>query len=68
MPPWCGSDPDRSRDDGPLHPSAFDGAALAARRLATYRAVADQFDEASPVTAIGSWEVRAGLPGVLEVS
>jgi alkaline phosphatase D len=38
------------------------------RWLATYRAVADQFDEASPVTAIGSWEVRAGVPGVLAVS
>ena len=38
------------------------------RWLATYRAVADQFDEASPVTTIGSWEVRAGVPGVLEVS
>lgn len=38
------------------------------RWLATYRAVSDQFDEASPVTTIGSWEVRAGVPGVLEVS
>ena len=38
------------------------------RWLATYRAVTDQFDEASPVTTIGSWEVRAGIPGVLEVS
>ena len=38
------------------------------RWLATYRAVADQFDEASPVTTIGAWEVRAGVPGVLEVS
>jgi alkaline phosphatase D len=38
------------------------------RWLATYRAVADQFDEASPVTSIGSWEVRAGVAGVLEVS
>jgi alkaline phosphatase D len=38
------------------------------RWLATYRAVADQFDESSPVTAIGSWEVRAGVPGVVEVS
>jgi alkaline phosphatase D len=37
------------------------------RWLATYRAVADQFDESSPVTAIGSWEVRAGVPGVVEV-
>jgi alkaline phosphatase D len=38
------------------------------RWLATYRAVTDQFDEASPVTSIGSWEVRAGVAGVLEVS
>jgi alkaline phosphatase D len=38
------------------------------RWLATYRAVTDQFDETSPVTTIGSWEVRAGVPGVLEVS
>jgi hypothetical protein len=30
--------------------------------------VTDQFDETSPVTTIGSWEVRAGVPGVLEVS
>jgi alkaline phosphatase D len=38
------------------------------RWLATYRSVTDQFDETSPVTTIGSWEVRAGVPGVLEVS
>ena len=38
------------------------------RWVATYRAVEDQFDEASPVTAVSSWEVVAGNPGVLEVS
>jgi alkaline phosphatase D len=34
------------------------------RWVATYRAVADQFDEASPVAEISSWEVVAGTPGV----
>jgi alkaline phosphatase D len=38
------------------------------RWLATYRAVADQFDDTSPVTTISSWEVRAGVPGGVEVS
>jgi alkaline phosphatase D len=38
------------------------------RWLATFRAVTDQFDEASPVTTIGSWEVLAGVPGVRQVS
>lgn len=37
------------------------------RWLAEYRAVADQFDEASPVEAISSWEVRAGTPGATAV-
>jgi alkaline phosphatase D len=34
------------------------------RWVATFRAVADQFDEASPVAEISSWEVAAGTPGV----
>ena len=38
------------------------------RWVATYRAVEDQFDEASPVTTVSSWEVVAGNPGVVEVS
>ena len=38
------------------------------RWRATYRAVADQFDEASPVTEVSSWEVEAGTPGVRQVS
>ena len=35
---------------------------------ATYRAVADQFDETSPVSTISSWEVAAGTPGVQQIS
>ena len=38
------------------------------RWTATYRAVADQFDESSPVTTISSWEVVAGTPGVQQLS
>jgi alkaline phosphatase D len=38
------------------------------RWLATYRAVADQFDEASPVEAVSTWAVTAGTPGVVQVS
>ena len=38
------------------------------RWLATYRAVADQFDETSPVVPISSWEVQAATPGVRQVS
>jgi alkaline phosphatase D len=38
------------------------------RWLATFRAVADQFDESSPVSPISSWEVRAGTPGVVRVT
>jgi phosphodiesterase/alkaline phosphatase D-like protein len=38
------------------------------RWLATYRAVADQFDETSPVSTVSAWEVRAGVPGVVQVS
>ena len=33
---------------------------------ATYRAVADQFDEASPVETVSTWAVRAGTPGASE--
>lgn len=33
------------------------------RWIATYRAVADQFDEASPVETISTWEISAGTPG-----
>jgi alkaline phosphatase D len=35
---------------------------------ATFRAVADQFDEASPVTTITEWEVQAGTPGVVQLT
>jgi alkaline phosphatase D len=38
------------------------------RWMATFRAVADQFDEASPVTDISSWEVVAGTPGVRQLA
>jgi alkaline phosphatase D len=38
------------------------------RWVATYRAVADQFDEASPVSTVSSWEVLAGTPGVQQLS
>jgi alkaline phosphatase D len=38
------------------------------RWVATYRAVADQFDEASPVAEISSWEVVAGTPGVNQLT
>ncbi len=38
------------------------------RWTATYRAVKDQFDESSPVDAVSSWEVRAGQPGVQQIS
>ncbi len=35
---------------------------------ATYRAVEDQFDEASPVETLSTWEVAAGTPGAVEVT
>jgi alkaline phosphatase D len=35
---------------------------------ATFRAVADQFDEASPVETITEWEVIAGTPGVIDMN
>ena len=35
---------------------------------ATFRAVADQFDEASPVETITEWEVIAGTPGVIDLN
>jgi alkaline phosphatase D len=38
------------------------------RWLATFRQVADQFDEASPVTSVGTWEVLAGSPGVTKTA
>ena len=38
------------------------------RWLATYRAVADQFDDSSEVDTISSWEVRAGTAGTQQVS
>ena len=38
------------------------------RWLSTFRAVADQFDEASPVSTISSWEVVAGTPGVSQLT
>lgn len=38
------------------------------RWLATFRAVTDQFDEASPVTVASSWEIGAGKPGAVQVS
>ena len=38
------------------------------RWVSTYRAVADQFDETSPVSDISSWEVVAGTPGVRQLS
>ena len=38
------------------------------RWLATYRAVEDEFDEASLVTEATKWEVVAGTPGVVEVT
>jgi alkaline phosphatase D len=38
------------------------------RWVATYRAVEDQFDEASPVTTVSSWEVLAGTPGVTQLT
>jgi alkaline phosphatase D len=38
------------------------------RWVATFRAVEDQFDESSPVAAVGSWEVTAGSPGVRQVT
>lgn len=38
------------------------------RWRATYRAVADQFDEASPVAPVSVWEVDAGTPGARQVS
>ena len=33
------------------------------RWLATYRAVADPFDEASTVDTVSEWEITAGVPG-----
>ena len=38
------------------------------RWVATYRAVEDQFDEMSPVSAVSSWEVLAGVPGVTQLT
>ncbi len=38
------------------------------RWRATYRAVTDQFDEASPVETVSEWEVTAGTPGVIELA
>jgi phosphodiesterase/alkaline phosphatase D-like protein len=38
------------------------------RWLATYRAVADQFDEASAVEPVSTWEIAAGTPGAVQVS
>ncbi len=38
------------------------------RWVATYRAVVDQFDEASPVEIVSEWEVLAGTPGVVRRS
>jgi alkaline phosphatase D len=38
------------------------------RWIATYRAVADEFDEASPVEPVSTWEVAAGTPGAVQVS
>ncbi len=38
------------------------------RWVVTYRAVADQFDEASPVEPASTWEVAAGTPGAVQVS
>ena len=38
------------------------------RLLATFRAVTDQFDEASPVEPASVWEVTAGKPGAAQVS
>ncbi len=38
------------------------------RLRAQYRAVADQFDESSPVDTVSSWEVRAGTPGAVPLS
>jgi alkaline phosphatase D len=38
------------------------------RWVSTYRAVADQFDAASPVADISSWEVVAGTPGVRQLT
>ena len=34
----------------------------------TFRAVADQFDEASPVETISEWHVVAGTPGVVQLT
>jgi len=33
----------------------------------TFRAVADQFDEASPVETVSTWEITAGTPGAIAV-
>ncbi len=35
---------------------------------ATYRAVADQFDAASAVAPLSTWEIAAGTPGAVQVS
>ncbi len=35
---------------------------------ATFRAVADQFDESSPVETVSEWEVNAGTPGVVQLT
>jgi alkaline phosphatase D len=38
------------------------------RWVATYRAVEDQYDAASPVSDASSWEVLAGTPGVTQLT
>ncbi|MDJ0768102.1 MAG: alkaline phosphatase D family protein [Ilumatobacter sp.] len=38
------------------------------RWLATFRAVADQFDEGSPVETVTTWEILAGSPGVTQLT
>ncbi len=35
---------------------------------ATFRAVADEFDESSPVETVTEWEVVAGTPGVVQLT
>jgi phosphodiesterase/alkaline phosphatase D-like protein len=38
------------------------------RWLATFRVVADQFDESSPVEAGSEWEITAGVPGAIQLA
>ena len=38
------------------------------RWFAEFRAVADQFDEASPVDTASTWEIAAGTPGPVQLS